>query len=73
MPPEYLDPNQVKDTIVAGQQAWEAVEKFVHTAAWVGPWVIAVSAHLAPWFSALQKIPGFNLIAGNYGKATNKE
>jgi len=43
----------------------------MQVAAWVGPWVVAISAHLAPWSSALQRIPGFNLIAGNYGKAKN--
>lgn len=69
--PDIPSPDQVKDTITAGQQAWAAAEHFMQVAAWVGPWVVAISAHLAPWSSALQRIPGFNLIAGNYGKAKN--
>ena len=71
--PDLPTSDQIKDTITAGQQAWAAVEHFMQVAVWVGPCLAGIAAHLSAWSTSLQKIPGFNLIAGNYGKAKNAD
>jgi hypothetical protein len=73
---DFPTPDQVKDTVEAGQQAWAAIEHFVQVASWVGPWVVTISAGLTAASRKIQDVPFFgpllNTLGLNVGAAKNR-
>ena len=76
MPVDLPNPDQVKATIDAGQQAWIAVEHFIKVASWVGPWVITLSASITAASKQVQNVPFLgpllNTLGLNVGAAKNQ-
>lgn len=68
-----LSPDQINAAVNHTSAAIEAAK--LAWADWAGVLAVVypILVHAAAWFKGLQKVPGLNILVGNYGAAKNKE